>query len=415
MQAVTGPDYFFLCLDRSARAAGLPPLRCAMAVRLAGQLEPAELRAAVERSGSARWLGTFRWGRAFPFAKPLWRPAAPVALPTTVTPLTAPGDLAKQLGWADRVTANPGQPFRCGLELFAGAGTTVLFDWHHALMDGRGALELLRHVSEGGAPEPDTSGAVPWTEGMTAARALGESMRSLGRPPLLALNPVRESAPGGRLAFRCTELTASQTADVVRATDAAGCGFCPSVFILAAALRATDELRQRRGIAPGACLAHVPHDLRRKGAVAGAPGNRLSFFSYRAESERLGSVADTAAHLREQLVSQVRSKAPQRFAAAMEASVRLPLGLVERVTREPAPTVCVSDLGDCSAMLPSFLGREVVALQPLPPVPYPPGLQLATMRFGGLLSWTLAWAEARFTGDEADLFERVFRRELCAG
>lgn len=433
--ALTGADYFFLGLDHATRAARLPPLGCGLAVTLSRPLTAEALRQALDCCPLSPWLAGARWGRPLPLTRPVWRLTDCRTIPTierAVGGEPAAGgpfdlqSLAELEAEHRRKAASLKQDrtLNAGFELIhrgPNRGSTLIFRWHHGLLDARGAALLLAHLGQT-HPSEQSCQALAWdngtsseprfTEQLRAAGDLKRRMRGLCHPPVLSFCDRR---PSGRVFFRFIDFTEAQTQRFDQACESVGAGFRKSVFIMAAAMHAFEQVRQRRGAPAGACVVNIPQDRRRAGALGPILSNRLSFMLFRAEASALGSVVDLVAALKDQMLNQMRQRQQQDFESAMGCFLHLPLGLYARTLQDPqqgAPTFCFSDAGDLSATLSSLFAADVVGITLLPPVTFPPGIQLAASRFRQRLSLAVAWAEGCLTHAEVSLLEEVMARTL---
>lgn len=411
--ALSGADYFFLALAEGARAAGVETPPCRTRVELAGELDESVLRGAVERLGLWPWLGPARLVGHASLALPRWLPGAGEGAPGACRC----GDVTGVL------EAEPARRHALELELCRHPGRTSLtVVWDHGRMDGRGAELLLASLDRahgGAAPDPLALHGQPapgkgFTAGLRAMRELRDLMTKVSRPPLASL--TRPVAAGARTRYRLIELDRADSERAAGTCAAVGASFFGGTVYLAAAMLAFEVVRRRRGAAPGACVVHVPHDLRKAGARGPALTNALSFFLHRAEPEALVSTATLVKALREQMTSQLRDGTTTVFADALQAFLRLPLGAYARALRRPSggqvSSFTFSDTGD-AADLGRLFGLPVERVVRLAPVPHPPGVQVLAGRSAGRLTFTLSWLDGCLDDDEAVVFEAALRSVLA--
>ena len=433
---LTGGDYFALALDHTMRRAGMAGSICRLVVELGGRLEAKRLRAALDASGLEPWLANVRFSRALPFLKPRWRQrrgggSLPIAERAAADAPPAP-DERSNLAF-DLVHQPDGK-------------TALILTWHHGLMDARGAELLLHHIDASAAgkpPSPETvfGNVAPtlreqlrdWLRAPARLRLSRQSLTlvdAASRPPLVSLTPngrrghrelARGRASGARGAssrFRTLSFTLEETARIAAVGDRAGAGFRRSLFCLAAAVRALDAVRARRGAETATWLVPVPQDRRRRGALGPIFSNQVSFLFYRGEPDDLASIETLVASLRRQMTEQVRDRIPDYFALAMEMFQRVPLGWYARILRGPSggqfASLFFSDTGESFCGRTSFLGAPIVGIAHLPPVPVPPGVAVVCSTFQGRLGIVLSWVEGCLAADEVDLVERTLRSELLA-
>lgn len=415
---LSGADYFFLALAEGASAAGIETPPCRTRIELAGDLDEGVLRAAASRVGLLPWTGATRLAGHASLARPRWLPG-PAAEWLVEARACRCGEVTGVL------EPEPARRHGLCLEVCRHRGRTSLsVVWDHGRMDGRGAellLASLDRAAPAGAPvDPSVLlGASPAGKGLLAGlramRGLRDLMTTVSRPPLASL--TRPVTPGAQTRYRLIELDRAESDRAVATCAAVGGGFFKGTVYLAATMLAFEAVRRRRGAAPGACVVHVPHDLRKAGARGPVLTNALSFFLHRAEPEALGTLPGLVKTLREQMTSQLRDGTTAVFADALRAFLHLPLGMYARALARPAggqvSSFTFSDTGD-AADLGHLFGLPVERVVRLAPVPYPPGLQVLAGRSAGRLTFTVSWLDGCLADDEVAAFEAELRAVLVS-
>ena len=397
-----GADYFFVAVAEQARRAGVEHSLCRTVVELTGDLEQTRLNDAIVAAGLSGWRGPAELRGHPPWSRPCWQQG----------PVTAYGAARFPI---DLSIAHSGQH------------TSITLSWDHGRMDARGADLLLArldaadagHVLPGGDADDGLSADSPISIAtqLRAARWLGQAMAQVCRPPMLTLARKVETH-GAKTLHRVFDFDAGQTERARSVASAAGGRFFQSTSFLAAAMLAIDRLRRKRGVSPGACVVHVPYDLRRVGATGPIFANALSFLLYRAEPSDLSSLDRLVSVLKNQMTEQLRTGAPEKFRDAMHSFLRLPLGAYARALKGSADgqvsTFCFSDVGQ-NIDLTTLFGLPVRGVVRFAPVPYPPGIQLVMGRSAGCLSFVLSWVQGCLSEQEAGTIEQSLRATLGGG
>jgi hypothetical protein len=446
---LTGGDYFALAIDREMRRAGMPGNICRLALKLDGHLEAERLRAALHASVTVSRLARVRLARRLPFMTPQWfLDGAPGDMPIGehaqgTGALDEKGSCPLGSTWEALPPSAVGRslwPFRAPGFAFdivrhPDRTTTLVFSWHHAFMDARGAELLLRHIdrcNRGGTPSENgvfADGQVAsrwklreWLRVPASLRFAKESVSVVseaGRAPMACLACNGRKEHGRCNLCRVLTFTEDETKLIEANGDRAGASFRRSLFCLAATVRAVHALRLRRHDAPGGYVIPVPQDTRRRGSAGPLLSNQVTFLFYRAEPEDVASMRKLVAALSQQMMDQMRRGVPRSFSTMMQISRNLPLPLYLRLMHAPSQgrvaTFFFSDTGHSSLDLEDFLGLRIAGLAHLPPVPFPPGIAVVFGRFQGRLYSVISWVAGCLDSQEQDLLEQALRAELLTG
>lgn len=426
---LTGSDFFSLVMERKTPGSGADGNVCRLVLRLDGRADAESLRASIRESGLHEWLSTVRWSRPLPFMTPRWKfgggggdiPIEERECPKDFDP--------SSLMTSDNARVSPFRPpaFAFTLLHHPDNTTTLLFTWHHAITDARGAEMLLGLIGRQGVEMPPIMcDAVPsWQKRMalclkmparvySARKSIHAIVRST-RPPIAGICPAGKEG-GGRRRCRLISFDQEQTRLIDENCVVAGANFRNSLFYLAATIRALNTVLRGRSVEPAAWAVPVPQDNRRRGQRGPVISNHHAFLFFRAEKADVATLKSLVESLSRQMKEQVQSGIPESFSAAMELFRGLPVGLfsflMNRPTSGQVASFFFSYAGEISHDLDRFLNQRVAEVRHMPPVFYPPGLSVSFSRRNGRLQAAFSYLDGCIGDGEMDVFEKALRLEL---
>lgn len=412
-----------------------PPANiCRLVLHLNGYLNPVALMEAVRKTGLENWLASARWSRPIPFFIPRWKANGSGNGFFIHEHKIAEDDRGKLPLSVLSGKVNPFTPpaFAFDLLHYPSGKSSLIFTWHHALMDARGAEMLITHIGmtgNGKGPgQPllfvrsptlieDVSSWLRIPVRSCFARKAIHTAASYCRAPIAALGTAK-SRPGEEQyqVYRVISFDREEAALIDQACIRAGANFRISIYYLAATIRAFDRVISSRGCKPSAYVVPVPLDTRKRGSNGPVFGNHITFLFFRAEQEDISSMTRLVSVLGKQMRDQIRNMTPESFTTTMELFRNLPMGIFALQAAGPTKGQIASFFfsfpGDTCQDLDRFLDIPVLEVLHLPPVSVPPGLSIIFNKYRGMLSVVLSFVEGWFTPDELDLIEFSIRKEL---
>lgn len=412
---------------------------CRLVLHLDGRLDARTLRAAIGESGFEQWLANVQWSRLMPFMVPRWRarPGVGELFVREHDASGAPGVCGLPQEVVSRVVS-PFKPPAFAFDLVhrtIGA-TTLVFTWHHVLMDARGAEMLLAHIGRrkdgyngveapvfiNHPPPTLKDGIMGWMKlpvrAYFARKAIHVAVRSC-RPPIASVRLQGGDDPSDGQVFRVMSFDSEQTASVERTCARSSAKFRKSLYCLAATIRAVNAIKVRRGCRPAAYVVPVPHESRKRGAQGPVIGNQITFLFYRVEQEDIASRDRLLASLGEQMNRQIYNRIPEGFLTTMELFRNLPIGIFALQafgpTKGQIASLFFSFPGETCRGLDDFIGVPLGTALHIPPVSLSPGFSIVFTKHRDRLFAVLSLAEGCLDNDEIDLFESLLRLELLAG
>lgn len=434
--SLTGSDYFVLALDQQMRSAGLPGNISRLVLRLEGALDLHTFREVVNNCDIAHTLAGLRMRRMLPFTKPYWsftgsNGLLPIAEYKAVLPTDNWGDICNSyMNRLPSLNKTPGIAF--DLIAYPDNITDLVLNWHHGLMDARGAEFLLQQIVE---PKVDVtlsdsqslrnnsySQMTGLYDKLNLPRRLLFARRSLvfieqvHRQPIVSFAPDDKKVCQPKQVYTVVDFSDSDSAVIRDNCEKIGAGFYWSLFVLSATVRALHAIRIKRGDYDGAYVVPVPQDLRRRRQAGPVLSNHVTFLFYRVEQRDIVDIGGLVASLKHQMAEQVRSELPYSFATAMKMFRYMPLSLYSKILSRPShgkmATLFFSDTGESLSNMKDFLGLPVLGVYHLAPVPLPPGVAVISGRFRERIHIVLSSVTGCLTDSERELFQETIRVEL---
>lgn len=435
---LSGGDFFTLAMEHAMSRVRTPGNICRVIMQLDGHLDPASLMGAIERSGLKEWISNARWSRPLPLMVPRWKVKGGRKNITIETHRVPDCDkLEKSLPRAVRdKRVSPFRPPGFAFDLLdhPSGKSSLVFTWHHALMDARGAEMFLSLIGAGASKTYDSShnrpvaasppptlvdGLKSWLKFPARATAARNSIHDIARScrlPIASIINEDTAGLGKKQLFHIISFDSEQTGQIKKKSVLAGAKFRDSIFYLAATLRSINKILLHRRAEPAPYLVPVPQDSRKRGSLGPLISNHFSFLFYRVEPKDMASLESLIKTLNKQMQDQIRKEIPTAFLTTMELFRMLPIGLfalqASGPTKGQMASFFFSFTGDSFTDLEEFMDLQVRNITHLPSVSLPPGLSVAFTNRAGRLSSILSYIEGCLDSRELDMFESSLRSEL---
>jgi hypothetical protein len=435
---LTGADCFLRAFDDEIQRCGRASHTSQLVLRLGPSFDVDIFRKLVEQVARAQPIVRAPIGRRLGLGPPVYRidAAARCAVPPVrVHDAPEPGErlpdrFAARLN--ESLSLRRGELLRFDVVRYAGgaAGADLAASWAHLLFDGAGSERFVRWLDECFRGVRDAS-ALPHPEefapGDSEAPGLRERgdralawqrwVHQLGDPPMRSLaGPLRRT----RQALRYDVLTFApdETERVVQNARQRAGFLTPTLFYLAAAIRAHRAVFRARGVDPGSFVVPLPVNLRPKGAEGAIFRTHTSLLWFRVLSERAESMDGLLADLKEQRLNAIKQGQVENGKHAMHFARFAPTRLYARMARAALRGELCSFFfaytGEFLDGLERFLGCEIRNGFHVAPVPPSPGSCVATCLYRGRLNATHVYQEGVLSEREREIFRAQLRADLLA-
>ena len=422
-------DYLMVVKDRFFRSTTGRGNACFLTLTLESRLSAAALTNILERQDTWRSLSRLRLSYRF-LGYPRWvapdqHPPPPLLVEEHAL---GPDDISAFVACRD-INPEREPPLQLCL-LQHGTRSTILFGWHHALLDAHRAEALLSTLLCEAEPPQKKLGRKP-----PAPLSLGDSLRraekarkfilQASKPPICTLPLPHSKAPTAPR-FTFIRFTKDETIQISKSIREHGLELFPSCFLIAAVARAFQRVAHTHGQAPAALLVPVPHDSRRGHSVERQASNELSIFFFRLEHAELASLGTAAASLLQQAEYFVKEELHRGVPLFLGFNRLLPpwpyLKLLGSASGGAFASFYFSDIGDSLSQfrsisaeaLESGASQKVLDAAHFPPLFYPPGICFVASRRDGDLMLTIVSSPEVVSESDLESLVGGIRRELCS-
>ncbi len=339
-----------------------------------------------------------------------------------------PDLFAKHLN--EPMSAKRGELLRFDIVRYAGgaAGSDLAASWLHMLFDGSGSEIFIGWLDAcfRGASSPEE---LPCPDELAPAAPPVQTLRERGdgarawqswlrgfnaHPPHSLAGPLRRTRQA--LHYARLQLSAEQTARTVETAKQRAGFLTPTLFYLAAAIRAHHAVFRARGTDPGSYVVPMAVDLRPKGAAKAMFRTHVSLVWFQALPEDLDEFDRLIGVLKQQRLAAIKAGQIETAVHAMDFARFAPKRLYAHMSRNSFRGELCSFFfaftGDFLAGVDHFFGAEIRDGFHVAPVPPSPGSCLAVSLWGGRLSATHAYQTGVFTARELEIFGEQLHSDL---
>ena len=296
--------------------------------------------------------------------------------------------------------------------LFDGSGSEIFIGWLDACFRGASSPEELPCPDElTPMPRPDQS----LRERGDAAMAWQHWLRGFNaHPPHSLAGPLRRTRQS--LHYARLHLSTEQTARTVEAAKQRAGFLTPTLFYLAAVIRAHHAVFRARGADPGSYVIPLAVNLRPKGAAKAMFRTHVSLVWFQVLPEQVQDLDVLIAVLKEQRLAAIKTGKVENAIAAMDFARFAPKRLYAKMARRDfGGELCsffFAFTGDFLAGVDHFLGAEIRDGFHVAPVPPSPGSCVAVSLRGGRLGATHVYQRGVFSARELEIFREQLQSDL---
>ena len=339
-----------------------------------------------------------------------------------------PDLFAKHLN--EPMSAKRGELLRFDIVRYAGgaAGSDLAASWLHMLFDGSGSEIFIGWLDAcfRGASRPEE---LPCPDELAPAAAPVQTLRERGdgarawqnwlrgfnaHPPHSLAGPLRRTRQA--LHYVRLQLSAEQTARTVETAKQRAGFLTPTLFYLAAAIRAHHAVFRARGTDPGSYVVPMAVDLRPKGAAKAMFRTHVSLVWFQVLPDDLDAFDRLIGVLKQQRLAAIKAGRVETAVHAMDFARFAPKRLYAHMSRSSFRGELCSFFfaftGDFLAGVDHFFGAEIRDGFHVAPVPPSPGSCLALSLRGGRLSATHTYQTGVFSARELEVFGEQLHSDL---
>lgn len=294
----------------------------------------------------------------------------------------------------------------------------VVISMHHALFDHQGMMNFIHGLNDDfNGPmfresEPASVLKMILNAGRMNYELFKRSVWNLGS--FFHLKKPQKLTP----AFKVIEFTNDETKIISENAWNAGARIGESTFHLSVTAQAVYTVLKKRGLAVPYLWFSIPHNQRKLGTKGHLLSNKLSFLFFKLTETELKSSSDCTKSILEQLKSQIKAKATERYIDLMKMMRFIPMPVYEKMVSVPSggklSSFGFSDLGTDQLQMESFCTGKIKNVFRYPPIPTPPGFNVASVRTQNGLRLILAYGMELIEEKEVELLISELRSGLLA-
>jgi hypothetical protein len=419
---LTEGDCFMFALEKKhMHQDGASNNTCRYMLKVVGQVDHEEFKIKVNENRDITWLAALVPEKKSPLSIPKWRATGTsVEVPVRIH---NSDDFLPSSILGRKILIDQPPLLEFDIIYRSDGNSTIVFSWHHLVMDGHGAILLLKQIADDltatstnlyDRGKPQLFGLKSFWQATRAKFFVDR----VSKKPLSGIMDLQRKA-GQKQVVKILRFTKEETANIDKLAPGLGARFGRSPFYLACAARCVSSLLQKKGKTIHDFWIPVPRNQRRKGAKGPVLGNHLAFMFYRIKSNELKSLSASVAAIDRQTRDQIRIGMTRAYDILIRYLRRTPLPLYYFWIKGPKGGALSSFLFTVAADHPDalthFAGHRVVDAISIPSNIYPPGLTFAFMHFHGCLQLMILYFEGMITDPELADFERQLRHELTTG
>lgn len=412
---ISGTDYFFLVLLRHMKKQGSTSYDCRFIMRLDTILTPEALNAGIQNSPYFKLLERTRL--VFPkFKIPRWE----ISEESSPTPVFLHNSDSQEI---------PEEVFNKSIELKSDSlyhfdliqhpdRSTLVFSWHHILLDGFGANTLLHSLSN---PIKDAEKHflnVPPKENLrqqwNKLMKTKNFLKDVSKGSLLQIKEISSSTKVTSLELKLSE---KQTTTVKSDVKKYSRGGIDTPYFLGVIALAYFKVLEQRGMEAKDIFVPVPMELRKAGALGPIVSNHHTLLFFRIKARLRADKTALIKDLNTQFFDQVKTRLPHNYASMINLLRIIPTAWYYALVKGPNDESLAGFLYSQSPSpnnLSTILGCHLVDATALPPNTSPPGISFQMMTFEARLKLVVQFSESCFAKAEITSILEEIQKELLA-
>lgn len=279
--------------------------------------------------------------------------------------------------------------------------STLIFSWHHILMDGFGANRLLYSLhkpdtangSDFLVKEPQESLKKQWQKLVKAK----DFLKDVSQEPLLK---IRSQGTSDNCHFQILTFDEDDTRSLKKEAQKYTHGLSETPFYLARIAEAYHAMLVRRGDTFKDMWVPVPTEMRKAGSSGPVVSNRHSLIFFRVKEKLMSDTEALIIDLHQQFMEQVKNGMPKNYASMIGSLRLMPTPFYYKLIKGPNGESLAGMLFSQSPApdnLMEFLGCKLANATALPPNTTPPGISFQLMKFGASLQLVVQYSERCFS------------------
>ena len=411
--SLSGSDYFHLLIDRKIKRFGLVGNISRVHFQLDSNCNFEALTKTLSGNTGFRKAANIKYELNWPFA-PKWVNSEKREPVMIISESLSKDDFLSQI--LNRKVDNAKGLVCIDLCSLEDDTKHVVISMHHALFDYQGMVNFIHALNgdfEGDDfPKPESSS---FLGSFTNFWSMTFYMLSRGGSKLGSLLKSKKSK-NGIPKYDSVRLSQEESKEVESKAWNAGSKIGTNAYLIACVGRSVNTvLKQRNQNAPYLFFS-TPHNQRKLGAKGHLFSNQLSFLFFKLTNTDLNSTSTSVKSLNLQLRKQIRKQTVEKYSGLMDSLRYVPLFIYEQMVNLSSSgkmaSFGFSDLGKDQLEMDSFCGQKVKSVCQYPPVPSPPGFNVAVVRSKQQFEFVFAYVDEAISEPEMEQFKIYFKDRL---
>lgn len=282
--------------------------------------------------------------------------------------------------------------------------TSLVFSWHHILMDGFGANRLLQSIEKPEDADQDSflleQSADSIGEQWKKLMRTKDFLKDISKEPLLKITPKSFSK---KVKYQEVIFDQPQSETIKKLTTKYGRSLSETPYFIGSIALAYAKILDTERFHNQDIWIPVPMEVRKAGAKGPIVSNRHSLVFFRIKWSLMNDKQALIKDLNEQLFTQVRQNMPQNYWSMIGSLRLMPTYPYYQLVKGPNGESLAGMLYSQSPSpdnLMEFLGCKLIDATALPPSVAPPGINFQMMKFAGTTKLIIQYSESCFSGSE---------------
>ena len=410
---LSGSDYFHLLINRKIKKFGLAGNISRVHLQLDSQADLESISETLKANPTFRKAANIQYKLNWPFA-PKWVKTEGRKPRISISESLTEKDFISQI--LNRKLDNESGLVSIDLFTLEDATKHTIISMHHALFDYQGMVNFVHALNENfeGKDFADLEPSA-FLKSCYNFWSMTFYMLSRGASNLGSLLRSRKSE-SGIPRYDSIQLTDEESKQVEQNAWSAGSRIGTSAYLIACAGRSINHILEKRGENAPYLFFSTPHNQRKLGTKGHLFSNRLSFLFFKLSSTDLNSNSASVEAINHQLKAQIKDRITEKYSELMDSLRYVPLFIYEQMvnlySNGKLTSFGFSDLGKDQLALDSFCGENVLGICQYPPVPSPPGFNVAVVRSNQKFEFAFAYVDEAISEPEMKQFKLHFKDSL---
>jgi hypothetical protein len=410
---LSGSDYFHLLIDRKIKRFGLAGNISRVHLQLDSLADLPALKRTLGANSTFKKAANIQYRLSWPFV-PKWVKTESREPRIILSEKLTTKDFRTQIH--NRKVDNEKGLVCVDLCTMQDGTKHVVVSMHHALFDHQGMMNFI-HALNGNFDGSDfaRSESTGFWKSFMNFGAMTIYMLSRGSSNFGSLLRGKQSKYG-LPRYDSIRLSAEDSNAIEKNAWNAGSRIGTSAYLISCVARSVNSTLKKRGENAPYLWFSTPHKQRKLGTKGHLFSNQLSFLFFKLTRTELNSTTTSVESMNKQLRVQIKEQITEKYAGLMDALRYVPLFLYEQMVNLSAKgklaSFGFSDLGTDQLQLELFCGQKVKSIFRYPPVPTPPGFNVAVLRSNEQFEFVFGYVDEAISESEMQQFKIEFKNHL---